>query len=78
MWTWEPGIFADHRQYDLERLDLCERQPSDDGQIVALSNDTQGWQFKTTPDTGKRTFGIAVSGVGPRGIRSVIARPYWR
>jgi hypothetical protein len=36
--------------------------PPDDGQILALSNDSVGWQLKTTPDTGPRTFGIAVSG----------------
>jgi len=35
--------------------------PPDDGQIVAKSNDASGWQFKTTPDTGPETFGIAVS-----------------
>jgi hypothetical protein len=36
--------------------------PADDGQIVARSDDGTGWQLKTTPDTGVRTFGIAVSG----------------
>ena len=36
--------------------------PPDDGQIVAQSNDNTGWQFKTSPDTGGRTFAIAVSG----------------
>jgi uncharacterized protein (TIGR03437 family) len=36
--------------------------PPDDGQIIALSDDTSGWQFKTSPDTGVRTFGVAVSG----------------
>jgi fibronectin type 3 domain-containing protein len=35
--------------------------PPDDGQIVALSDST-GWQFKTTSDTGQRTFGLALSG----------------
>ena len=35
--------------------------PSDDGQIVAQSNDNSGWQFKTSPDTGPRTFAVAVS-----------------
>jgi fibronectin type 3 domain-containing protein len=38
--------------------------PPDDGQIAALSNDSEGWQFKTTPDTGPRTFGVAVSADG--------------
>ena len=36
--------------------------PPDDGQIIALSDNTSGWQLKTTPDTGVRTFGVAVSG----------------
>jgi hypothetical protein len=35
--------------------------PSDDGQIVAMSDGNSGWQFKTSPDTGVRTFAIAVS-----------------
>jgi hypothetical protein len=35
--------------------------PADDGQIVAKSNDASGWQLKTSPDTGPRTFGTAVS-----------------
>jgi hypothetical protein len=38
--------------------------PWDDGQIVAKSNDASGWQFKTSPDTGPHTFGMAVSGSG--------------
>ena len=36
--------------------------PADDGQIVAKSDGTGGWQFKTSPDTGPHTFGVAVSG----------------
>jgi chitodextrinase len=36
-------------------------QPLDDGQIIARSGSSDGWQLKTTPDTGVRTFGIAVS-----------------
>jgi hypothetical protein len=39
--------------------------PVNDGQIIAKSDDVSGWQFKTTPDTGPETFGVAVSG-GPR------------
>ncbi|HEY1337915.1 MAG TPA: hypothetical protein VGF59_10420, partial [Bryobacteraceae bacterium] len=35
--------------------------PSDDGQIVARSDGSAGWQLKTSPDTGVRTFGVAVS-----------------
>ena len=41
--------------------------PADDGQIVAKSGDgggTAGWQFKTSPDTGPHTFGVAVSSDG--------------
>jgi concanavalin A-like lectin/glucanase superfamily protein len=36
--------------------------PADDGQIVARSGGTSGWQFKTSPDTGPHTFGIMISG----------------
>jgi len=34
--------------------------PADDGQIVSRSNDTTGWQLKTSPDTGPHTFAIQV------------------
>ena len=34
---------------------------ADDGQIVAKSDSASGWQLKSTPDTGPRTFGIAIS-----------------
>ena len=41
--------------------------PGDDGQIIAKSDATTGWQLKTSPDTGPHTFGVAVSGSsGPR------------
>jgi len=36
--------------------------PGDDGNIIAKSDATSGWQFKTSLDTGSQTFGIAVSG----------------
>ena len=36
--------------------------PADDGQIMAKSDGTAGWQFKTSPDTGPQTFGASVSG----------------
>ena len=36
--------------------------PPDDGQIIAKSDDTSGWQFKTSPDTGPHTFGMGVAG----------------
>ncbi len=35
--------------------------PPDDGIIVAKSDGALGWQFKTSPDTGPETFGLAVS-----------------
>jgi len=35
--------------------------PPDDGQIVAESDESAGWQLKTTPDTGSRTVGVAIS-----------------
>jgi hypothetical protein len=35
--------------------------PPDDGQIIAKSGNSDGWQLKTSPDTGVRTFGVAVS-----------------
>ena len=35
--------------------------PADDGQIIAKSNGTTGWEFKTSPDTGSHTFAIQVS-----------------
>src|SRR5258705_6302792 len=38
----------------------------DDGQIVAKSNGSSGWQLKSTPDTGVRTFGVAIS--NPSGV----------
>lgn len=36
--------------------------PPDDGIILARSGDYAGWQLKSTPDSGPRTFGVAVSG----------------
>ncbi len=38
--------------------------PADDGQIVSRSDDTSGWQLKTSADTGRRTFAVAVRGSG--------------
>ncbi len=35
--------------------------PADDGQIIAKSNGTTGWEFKTSPDTGPHTFAIQVT-----------------
>jgi hypothetical protein len=34
--------------------------PADDGQIIAKADNTTGWQFKTSPDTGPHTFGITI------------------
>jgi hypothetical protein len=38
--------------------------PPDDGMIVSKSDSTSGWQLKTSPDTGQRTFGSAVTASG--------------
>ena len=46
--TWSAWVFA-------------TANPPDDGQIVAKSSDGGGWQFKSSPDTGPHTFGVAVS-----------------
>ena len=46
--TWSAWIYA-------------TANPADDGQIVAKSGDTGGWQLKTSPDTGSHTFGVGVS-----------------
>lgn len=46
--TWSAWIYA-------------AANPADDGQIVAKSDSSSGWQFKTSPDTGSHTFGVAVS-----------------
>src|SRR5439155_5008056 len=34
--------------------------PADDGQIIAFADGTIGWELKTTPDAGSRTFGVLV------------------
>src|SRR5262249_44378406 len=56
--------------------------PSDDGQIIARSDNSSGWQLKTTPDTGSRTFGVAVMGSGAtqrtqRYSKTVVALNQW-
>jgi hypothetical protein len=43
--------------------------PPDDGQIVAKSSGTSGWQLKTSPDTGPHTFGVGVSASSSRFIQ---------
>jgi glucose/arabinose dehydrogenase/PKD repeat protein len=35
---------------------------ADDGQIVAKGDWSTGWQLKSSPDTGVRTFGVAIAG----------------
>ena len=40
--------------------------PADDGQIIAKSDSSSGWQLKTSPDTGPHTFGVAVTGTSGR------------
>ena len=44
--------------------------PADDGQIVSKSTDSQGWQLKSSPDTGPQRFAVAISGVGGRAQRN--------
>jgi hypothetical protein len=46
--TWSAWIFA-------------TANPADDGQIVAKFGNSDGWQFKTSPDTGSHTFGVGVA-----------------
>jgi uncharacterized protein (TIGR03437 family) len=41
--------------------------PANDGQIIARSDNASGWQLKISPDTGKRTFAIAISGTSSSG-----------
>ncbi len=68
----------------LEAWVLATGNPADDGQIIAKSDSYSplvGWQFKTTPDTGKRTFGIGVSANGSsitqRYSKTVLALNTW-
>ena len=46
----------------LEAWVQATSNPPDDGQIIAKSDGHGGWQFKTSPDTGPETFGVAVTG----------------
>ena len=54
--------------------------PADDGQIVSKSNGS-GWQFKTSPDTGVRTFAVGVTPNGAaivqRYSKTVVALNTW-
>ncbi len=36
--------------------------PADDGQIIAKGNGNNGWEFKTSPDTGPHTFAVGITG----------------
>ena len=48
----------------LEAWVMATGVPADDGQIIAKSDSLSpsvGWQFKTSPDTGVRTFAISIS-----------------
>ena len=38
--------------------------PADDGVILAKSDNTSGWQLKTSPDTGPHRFGAAITASG--------------
>ena len=42
-------------------MGLRHGDAGDDGQIIAKSDDSSGWQLKTSPDTGPHTFAIAIS-----------------
>src|SRR5262249_52036920 len=46
----------------LEAWVKAAANPADDGQIVAKSDGSGGWQFKTSPDTGPETFGVSITG----------------
>ena len=56
-----PAALAVNRQHDDRGVDQGGGQPGEDGQIVAKSNGA-GWQFKTSPDTGRANLRHAVSG----------------
>src|SRR5664280_2555641 len=48
----------------LEAWVMATGVPADDGQIIAKSDSASpsvGWQFKTSPDTGVRTFALSIS-----------------
>jgi chitodextrinase len=56
-----PSALALTGSMTLEAWVMATGNPPDDGQIIAKSDNSFGWQLKTTPDTGVRTFGIGVS-----------------
>lgn len=65
--TWSAWVFA-------------TGNPNDDGQIISRSNDSSGWQLKTSPDTGPRTFGVAISANNSRTHRystTVVRQNNW-
>jgi chitodextrinase len=65
--TWSAWVFA-------------TGTPGDDGQIISKSGDSDGWQLKTTPDTGVRTFGITISNGSSsvqRNSQTVVALNTW-
>jgi chitodextrinase len=45
----------------LEAWVKAAANPTNDGQIVAKSDTSAGWQLKTTPDTGPEMFGVFVT-----------------
>jgi len=68
----------------LEAWVMATGNPYDDGQIIAKSDSASplvGWQLKTSPDTGVRTFGIAISANGSsntqRYSKTVLALNTW-
>ena len=60
---------------------MATGNPPDDGQIIAQSDNSGGWQLKTSPDTGSRTFAVGISsGSGPyigRYSKTVVALNTW-
>jgi fibronectin type 3 domain-containing protein len=43
--------------------------PADDGQLIAKSDSTSGWQLKTSPDTGPHAFAIALAGASNQWVQ---------
>jgi len=68
----------------LEAWVMATGVPADDGQIIAKSDSASpsvGWQFKTSPDTGVRTFAISISPNGSNLVQrystTVVALNTW-
>ena len=64
----EPRLAAADREHDPDRVDPDQRNPVDDGAIVAKLGDV-GWQLKTSADTGARTAAIRSAPTAERSIQ---------